>query len=214
LIFEADFLDGSERMAKPGTDFKEAVTRRLRAGQELYGDKWAHMTVSRLLREIREEGLDLGAWSALAGQHSASIVGRRAAPQVVLMLQEIAAHGAKVDALVKQFRDELALVSYRAGAVRERQVQDQLERNGWVVTRCAGSKGHGAYDLHCSKAGYPTRLVQVKATAAGPFSGFPPAERRELLEAARGCRCEAELCWWPSDRKGCRWLPGPTAGRN
>jgi hypothetical protein len=107
-VFEADFLDGSERMAKPGTDFKEAVTRRLRAGQELYGDKWAHMSVSRLLREIREEGLDLGAWSALAGQHSAvDRLDDEQRPQVVLMLQEIAAHGAKVDALVKQLRDEL-----------------------------------------------------------------------------------------------------------
>jgi hypothetical protein len=76
-------------------------------------------------------------------------------------------------------------MSYRKGAVRERQVQDQLERNGWVVTRCAGSKGHGAYDLHCSKAGYPTRLVQVKATAAGPFSGFPPASGGSCLRLRR-----------------------------
>lgn len=99
--------------------------------------------------------------------------------------------------------------NYSRGALRERQVQDRLEQQGYVVTRCAGSKGEGAYDLHASKAGFPTRLVQVKSTKAGPFSGFGPAERAELLEAAVRAGALAELAWWPADRMGCRWLPGP-----
>lgn len=108
LAFEADFVDGAERMAQPGTDFQDAVHRRLSMGQEMYGDKWAGMDVGRLLREIREEGLDLATWSALTAQHShLDGLSDDDRQRATLLLQEIAAHGAKVDALVKQLRDDL-----------------------------------------------------------------------------------------------------------
>lgn len=106
--WEADFVDGAARMAQPGTDFEQAVHRRLSIGQGLYGDQWAGMDIGRLLREIREEGLDLATWSALTGQHShLDRLDDEQRQRIVMMLQEIAAHGAKVDALVKQLQDDL-----------------------------------------------------------------------------------------------------------
>lgn len=101
------------------------------------------------------------------------------------------------------------MTNYARGAARERQVQKEREQMGWVVTRCAGSKGEGAYDLHCSKAGHLCELVQVKTTRRSPFADFGPAERGELLEAASRAGARARLCWYPPDRKGARWLDGP-----
>jgi hypothetical protein len=45
----------------------EAQTR-LTAGEQLYGDRWATVGIRRLLGELVEEAVDLGAWAALAEQ--------------------------------------------------------------------------------------------------------------------------------------------------
>lgn len=95
-------------------------------------------------------------------------------------------------------------MSYRKGAVRERQVAERYEANGWVVYRSAGS--HGPADLVALKAGVMPELVQVKATKAGPWSGFGPADREELRDEALRAGARAVLCHWPPDRKGPRFL--------
>jgi hypothetical protein len=46
--------------------FAEHALRRLAAGQELYGDRWAQLGVDRLVGEMLEEAADLGSWGVLA----------------------------------------------------------------------------------------------------------------------------------------------------
>jgi Holliday junction resolvase len=81
------------------------------------------------------------------------------------------------------------------GHDRERAVKAILETEDWFVTRAAGSLGDA--DLVALKAGRAPLLVEVKSTARGPFHGFGPADRAELLLAARIAGARAVLCWWP-----------------
>jgi hypothetical protein len=111
-----------------------------------------------------------------------------------------------------------------AGSARERQVKKLLEAEGWTVTRGAGS--HGCADLWAAKhSGWGKgpligsdgierghgetwtrlRLIQVKATAGGPYERFQPAERAELSSLAAQTGGRAELCWWPP-HKPAVWL--------
>lgn len=53
-------------------------------------------------------------------------------------------------------------------------------------------------------------MIEVKATAAGPFSGFGPADRQALIEDAERAGWEPLLVWHPYDRKGPRFLPRET----
>jgi len=51
--------------------------------------------------------------------------------------------------------------NYRAGVRWEREVKKRYEKEGWVVTRCAGS--HGPYDLAASKPDESLiRFIQCK----------------------------------------------------
>ena len=88
------------------------------------------------------------------------------------------------------------------GHARERKVAAQLGEDGWYVVRSAGS--HGAADLIALKAERKPMMIQVKGVAAGPFTGFPPAERRELLEIARQSGALAFLVHWPKHGKA-KW---------
>ena len=110
----------------------------------------------------------------------------------------------------------------RRGTDRERKVREQLEAEGWVVARAAGSRG--CADLmavrrvgtrllvHSEPAHEPVvqvRLVQVKSDERNPFDHFGPYERAELLATAQQAGAEPWLVWWPPDRKGPRWIaPG------
>lgn len=89
------------------------------------------------------------------------------------------------------------------GIRRERQVRKVLESEGYWVSRASGSLGDA--DLVALRRGSPPLLIEVKSTTAGPFSGFGPAERTQLLVAARVAGAEAWLVWWPS-RGDARWL--------
>lgn len=106
---ELDFLEQAEKMAQLVNEgFKEKVVHRLIMGDDLYGNRWASMTLPRLLKEICEEGLDLGSWTALTAQHPVLLAMDGAVLQRChTLLAEIAAHGAKVDALVAQLREEM-----------------------------------------------------------------------------------------------------------
>lgn len=95
--------------------------------------------------------------------------------------------------------------AYARGAARERQLADRLEAEGWSVTRSAGS--HSPHDLVACRAGYVVRYIQVKGGRSAPYAHFGPAERVELLEEAERAGAKPELCWWPADRKGPRFIP-------
>lgn len=103
------------------------------------------------------------------------------------------------------------------GITRERQVRKLLEAEGWIVARCAGSKGE--FDLMASRgswyamsSGAPTgdapetflvevRLIEVKSTAGGPYERFSPADRVALVQRAREAGAAAWLAWWPKNGK-------------
>jgi Holliday junction resolvase len=84
--------------------------------------------------------------------------------------------------------------SKRKGAHKERQSKQLLEADGWHVTKAGGSLG--VADLVALKDGERPLLVQVKATAGGPFAHFGPGERGELLSVARGAGAVPVLAWW------------------
>ncbi|CAN5869395.1 hypothetical protein BH24ACT15_BH24ACT15_29870 [soil metagenome] len=80
------------------------------------------------------------------------------------------------------------------GSRKERQTKALYVEAGYYVSKAGGSLG--AADLVCLKAGEPPVLAQVKATAAGPWSHFGPAERAELVEVAAKAGAVAVLVWW------------------
>lgn len=85
------------------------------------------------------------------------------------------------------------------GINRERQVAAQMAESGWWVMRAAGSKG--VADLVCLHQGRTPMMLEIKSTTAGPFSGFGPAEREALLDAAALAGASCFLVWWPRHGK-------------
>jgi Holliday junction resolvase len=93
------------------------------------------------------------------------------------------------------------------GAALEHRAKRLLEKEGWAVTRGAGS--HGCADLWAAKAANyipdwwftvrapHLRLIQVKGSAKGPFEHFGPKDRQALLDLAAQTGGSAELWWWP-----------------
>lgn len=79
-------------------------------------------------------------------------------------------------------------------------MQRHLERDGWLVTRAAGSLG--IFDLVALKAGETPKLIEVKSTSGGPFERFGPGERERALTAALGAGGTVELWWWPKAKPG------------
>lgn len=78
-----------------------------------------------------------------------------------------------------------------------------LQESDWWVARAAGSLGDA--DLVALRVGSPSRLIEVKSTAGGPYERFGPAERARLRLAAEIAGAEAWLCWWPPRAKP-RWI--------
>lgn len=97
------------------------------------------------------------------------------------------------------------------GITRERQVRRLLEAEDWWVARAAGSLGDA--DLVALKAGKRPLMVEVKSTAAGPFSHFGPKDRHDLLFAASIAGADAVLCWWPPRGKPTWIEPSAWPGR-
>lgn len=93
----------------------------------------------------------------------------------------------------------MANANARFGTKREHQVRDVLRDDDWLVIRTPGSKG--AMDLIAIRDGNRPRLVQVKGTAAGPFSDFGPAAREKLRGEAKLGGADALLAWWPKRGK-------------
>jgi Holliday junction resolvase len=92
----------------------------------------------------------------------------------------------------------------RRGIERERKLVLLLRDDDWWAMRAPASLG--VADVVALRAGSTPRLIEVKATEAGPFSGFGPADRAELLFAAELAGAEAWLVWWPK-RSEPVWIP-------
>lgn len=89
---------------------------------------------------------------------------------------------------------EAGLNAKAKGSKKELQSKRLLEADGWQVTKAGGSLG--CADLVALKNGERPMLVQVKATSAGPFHSFGPAERMLLLETAKRAGAVPVLAWW------------------
>jgi hypothetical protein len=63
---EREFL--AKAVGEDRSAFVVEAQARLTAGEQLYGDRWARVGIRRLLEELVEEAVDLGAWAALAEQ--------------------------------------------------------------------------------------------------------------------------------------------------
>ena len=87
---------------------------------------------------------------------------------------------------------------------RENAVKDWLLEADWAVTRSPASLGE--WDLMAMRRN-PMRiqadhwssriLVEVKATANGPYHGFLPKDRSDILWWAAVAGADAWLAWWP-----------------
>ena len=90
------------------------------------------------------------------------------------------------------------------GHNRERQLVAALRDEDWFAMRAPASLG--VADVVALKDGKRPRLIEVKATAAGPYAGFLPADRADLEFAAELAGAEAWLVWWPKRAKP-KWIP-------
>ncbi len=90
------------------------------------------------------------------------------------------------------------------GAKRERQVRDWLTERDWVVIHTR--PGTNFCDVVALKVGLPTRFVEVKSTAGGPYEHFRREDRLDLIAVAALAGAEPWLAWWPP-RGELRWIP-------
>lgn len=91
------------------------------------------------------------------------------------------------------------------GHGRERELVKLLRADGWFAMRAPASLG--VVDVLAMRLGDRPRMIEVKSTLGGPYEHFGPADRAELLKAAALAGAAAELCWWPPDGKGPRFIP-------
>lgn len=95
---------------------------------------------------------------------------------------------------------------YQKGAARERQLAKQLEAEGYVVTRSAGSRSpHDLCVVGPANRDAPSisavQLIQVKTDARGPWGNMGPLDRSLLLETARRAGAVPVVVWWPAGDK-------------
>ncbi len=99
------------------------------------------------------------------------------------------------------------------GIQRERAVRAWYADRDWLAFRAPASLG--VADVIAMRALHPgsgpvwrsdVHLVEVKSTAAGPYHGFGPADRKRLSDAARMAGAHAFLAWWPPHGK-LRFIP-------
>jgi Holliday junction resolvase len=91
------------------------------------------------------------------------------------------------------------------GHGRERDLVKRLRGEGWFAMRAPASLGE--VDVLAMRLGDRPRMIEVKSTAAGPYEHFRPADRAELIKVAALAGAAAELCWWPPDGQGPRFIP-------
>src|SRR6266516_2494381 len=103
-----------------------------------------------------------------------------------------------------------AVANYAKGANRERQLAKELEREGYSVTRSAGSRSpHYLEVVGPARRDAPSvsqvQMIQVKTDAKSPWSHFGPLERTMLSETARRVGAVAVLVWWRANGKQ-KWI--------
>ncbi len=89
------------------------------------------------------------------------------------------------------------------GAQRERAVRDWLTERDWVVIHTR--PGTNFCDVVALKLGKRPMFVEVKSTAGGPWHGFLPKDRDDLLAVAKLAGADAYLAWWPKGGQ-LRWF--------
>lgn len=82
-------------------------------------------------------------------------------------------------------------------------MRDLYAEKGYEVVRGAGSKGA---DLIAGRDG-ETLAIEVKATKAGPFSGFGPADRAEMKAMCLRAGWKPVLVWWPANNPAPKMYP-------
>lgn len=97
----------------------------------------------------------------------------------------------------------MAKADSRRGIQRERDLVNWLRENDYFAMRAPASIG--VADVIALKAGQRPRMIEVKSTSRGPYAGFPPADRADLLFAADLAGAEPWLVWWPK-RSDPVWL--------
>lgn len=95
--------------------------------------------------------------------------------------------------------------SSRKGNGRELRSAAILENQGYVV----GSRRHtaGPGDLMAVKPGARSRLIEVKATAGGPYEHFRRADRKALRDYAHAHGMAPELAYWAPRARTHRIIP-------
>ena len=105
-------------------------------------------------------------------------------------------------------------MSKSKGTRAENEVVATLRERGWYAWRLLPTTndrddevvGSGVADVIALRAGSRPRLIEVKATKAGPYAGFVPARRVRLSEVAKEADADALLAW-KEPRKGIRFIP-------
>ena len=94
----------------------------------------------------------------------------------------------------------------RRGIQRERDLVNEHRGRDYFALRAPASLG--CADVVALKDGERPMLIECKSTAAGPYAGFGPADRRELSFMAELAGADAYLVWWP---KNCKPVEIPEA---
>ena len=92
--------------------------------------------------------------------------------------------------------------NYRRGVEAERRARDELETQGYLVIRAAGSKG--PIDLVAIGVDH-LRLIQVKRTAGKPGHGLAKS-LRALVDLSVPENASIELWQWCDGQGWGRWL--------
>jgi Holliday junction resolvase len=94
-------------------------------------------------------------------------------------------------------------VSAALGKQRELHVRNWLAERDWVVIHTR--PGTNFCDIVAIKPGEPTRFVEVKSTAGGPYEKFRKQDRADLIAISDRAGAQAWLAWWPP-RGSLRWI--------
>lgn len=98
----------------------------------------------------------------------------------------------------------MAKADSRRGHQRERDLVRLLRDDDWFAMRAPASLG--CADVIALRAGDRPRMIEVKSTTAGPYAGFPPADRARLKAEAEIAGAVPWLVWWPK-RSRPVWIP-------
>lgn len=95
--WEQMFLDSAARLGGLAPDlWTQEVRDRMDKSEKDYGDTWATRRLWELVKELDEEGMDLGGWSALIGQRLyPSHLHADTIEAALTLLREIASLGAR-----------------------------------------------------------------------------------------------------------------------